>query len=191
MSLIPPFLFACSVNIDAFLVGISYGLRKKRITPIQNLFISLIAFVGTILSILSGSAILFFLPSFATQWLGSGILLCLGCFYLCKSLFSYLGILPIPKEAPLRLPLSLKATVLLGLSLSCNNIGIGIGASLGGISFLSTAVITFFTSVFFLAVGNLLGRSSFFHISGVGADFLSGITLVLLGLYNLIFSGIK
>ena len=42
MSLIPPFIFACSVNIDAFLVGMSYGLRRLRITPLQNFFISFI-----------------------------------------------------------------------------------------------------------------------------------------------------
>lgn len=186
MSLIPPFLFACSVNIDAFLVGISYGLRKKRITPIQNLFISLIAFVGTILSILSGSALLYFLPSFLANLLGCGILLFFGGFCLFKCLLYRLELLSPPKEASVRLPLSLKATILLGISLSCNNIGIGIGASLGGISFFSTAIITLFTSIFFLSAGNRLGYSSFFRISDISADFLSAVTLILLGLCNLL-----
>lgn len=187
MSLIPPFIFAFSVNIDAFLVGMSYGLRRQHITLLQNFFISFISFAGTILSIFSGSVILFFLPPLLTAFLGSGILLCLGIYYLLKSLFSYLGKLPASKESSLRLPLSFKATVLLGLSLSCNNIGIGIGASLGGISFLSTGLITFVTSVLFLAWGNLLGRSSFFCLSETGADLISGLTLLLLGLCNIIF----
>lgn len=187
MTFIPPLLFACSVNIDAFLVGMSYGLRKKRITFIQNLFISLIAFIGTLLSILSGSILLFFLPPIPANLFGCGILICFGSFYFLKHLLSIWKILPLPKEPTLRLPLSLKATVLLGISLSCNNIGIGIGASLGGISFLSTAVITFFTSIFFLSAGNRLGESSFFRISETGAELLSGITLILLGLCNLFF----
>lgn len=184
MSLIPPFIFAFSVNIDAFLVGMSYGLRRQRITPLQNFFISFISFAGTLLSILSGSVILLFLPPLLTGLLGSAILLCLGIYYLVKSLLSYIGRLPLPQEASLRLPLSPKATLLLALSLSCNNIGIGIGASLGGISLFSTGLITFVTSVLFLAGGNLLGRSSFFCISSNGADLISGITLILLGLCN-------
>lgn len=184
MSFIPPFIFACSVNIDAFLVGMSYGLRKSRITLIQNLFISFIAFAGTMLSILMGSAVLFLLSPLFADWLGSGILICFGVFYLFKCILIRAGILPAPVEAAPRLPLSLRTTVLLGLSLSCNNIGIGIGASLSGISFFSTAVITFFTSVFFLSAGNCLGQSSFFRVSVFCADFLSGLTLILLGFCN-------
>lgn len=187
MFLIPPFIFAFSVNIDAFLVGMSYGLRGQRITPMQNFFISFLSFAGTILSILSGSAVLLFLPPLLTGFLGSGILLCLGIYYLLKSLLAYTGKRPISKEASLRLPLSFKAAILLGLSLSCNNIGIGIGASLGGIPFFSTALITFFTSILFLAGGNLLGRSSFFCLSEIGADLISGTALILLGLCDLIF----
>lgn len=186
MSLIPPLIFAFTVNIDAFLVGMTYGLRGARITRWQNLFISLIAFIGTMLSILSGSAISLVLSPCLAGWLGSGILILFGGFYLLKCLFCYLGTLPMPAESQLRLPLSIRATVLLSLSLSFNNVGIGIGASLGGISFFSTAIITFFTSVFFLFIGNLLGRSSFFCLSSICADLLSGILLVLLGLCNCI-----
>lgn len=187
MSLIPPFIFALSANMDAFLVGMSYGLRRQRITLWQNLGISFISFAGTILSILSGSAILCFFPPVLTRWIGSGILLLLGGYYLLKSVLSYLGKLPVPEQTSLRLPLSPKAALLLGISLSCNNIGIGLGASLGGISVLSTAVITFLLSVLFLSAGNLLGRSSFFCLSSSGADLISGITLILLGLCSQIF----
>lgn len=186
MSLISPFLFACTVNVDAFLVGMSYGFRNFRITICQNLFISLIAFAGTLLSILSGSALLRLLPPFPAKWLGGGLLLCFGCFYLCRYLLCCLNRLPPPEEASLRLPLSPRATILLGLSLSCNNIGIGISASLGGISFFSTALITFFTSLFFLSAGNHIGRSAFFQLPGSSAELLSGIMLILLGLCSCI-----
>ena len=184
MSLIPPFIFACTVNIDAFLVGISYGLRNSRITICQNLFISLIAFVGTICSIFFGSAILKILPPLPTKWLGGCILIVWGLFYFFKYLLFHFNILPVPTGAPLRLPLSLRATILLGASLSCNNIGIGIGASIGGISFLPTAIITFFTSVFFLFAGNTLGHSPFFRLPHSLSDLLSAILLIILGLCN-------
>lgn len=187
MSLIPPFIFACTVNIDAFLVGLSYGFRSLRITIYQNLLISLISLAGTMLSILSGSAVLLFLPPHSACLLGSGLLAGFGCFYLGKYLLCQLHILlPAAADAP-RLPLSLRTTLLLGLSLSCNNIGIGVSASLGGISLAATAFITFVTSVLFLSAGNALGHSSLLPLSESTADLLSGIMLILLGLYNAIF----
>lgn len=187
MSLIPPFIFACTVNIDAFLVGLSYGFRQLRITIYQNLLISLISLAGTMLSIISGSAMLLFLPPRFANWLGSGLLAAFGCFYLGRYLLCQFHLLPPAAADAPQLPLSLRTTLLLGFSLSCNNIGIGISASLGGISLIATAAITFFTSVLFLSVGNRLGRSSLLQLSESSADLVSGIMLVLLGVYNCVF----
>lgn len=184
MVLIPPFIFACCVNIDAFLVGISYGLQKARITFCQNILISLIAFAGTLLSILSGSAIQILLPPFFTNRLGCLVLFFLGLFYLAKFFLCRLYPSFSNAETKITLPLSLRSTFILALSLSCNNIGIGIGASLDGIPLLPTSVITLFTSILFLSAGNRLGRSSLLSLSPGDEDLLSGIMLLLLGLFH-------
>ncbi len=179
MYIVSSLLFACSVNIDAFFVGMSYGIRKIRILFIHNLIISLISFAGTFLSLFLGRQLLSLLPAFLAEYLGSGILLALGLFYLTKSLFRLDNSL---HTEDLKFTLPLKEVFLVGAALSLNNIGIGIGIGISGILLLPTAVITCLTSALFLLVGNLLGSAPVLHISDRYADLLSGILLLLLGI---------
>lgn len=183
MHLISSVIFALSVNIDAFLVGMSYGIRRIRIPLWQNLLISLISFLGTVLSLFLGRQILTLLPAFLADYLGSGILFILGIYYMLKSFHMPQNSLhseSIPPALPVR------EILLLGAALSLNNIGIGIGASISGTMLLPAAVFTFLTSALFLLTGNYLGNASRFRLSGRYADLLSGGTLVLLGGCNLI-----
>lgn len=228
--LIPVFLFSFSANIDSFIIGISYGLRKTKIRPSQNLFIAFITLCGTLGALLFGSGIqkLFTLPF--TDSAGSLILLALGVYYLLKFLIPNLkNLLKNPKGisydakrehhpdrsddsavtgcrshsmgAPFsetycyasELPsgsanvslstaaLSWKETLLLGISLSANNLGIGIGASIAGLHVLPTAPVSFTLSMLFLYLGNLAGRSQLFQKAGQYADLFCGLLLIILG----------
>lgn len=184
MYFISSLLFAFSVNIDAFLVGMSYGIRKIHITFFENLIISLISFAGTFFSLFVGKQLLTLLPGFLTDYMGSGILLGLGIFYIFKS-FS-------PSEndlhaESLHTALPMKEILLLGSALSLNNIGIGIGVGISGVMLLPAALITFLTSALFLLTGNHLGNASLFRLSSRYADLLSGITLVILAVCNFVF----
>ena len=137
MPVVSSLIFAFSVNIDAFLVGMSYGIRKIHVTFLQNLLISLISFAGTLLSLLLGRRLLSFLPDFAAACAGSIILFALGLYYLYKSLTVSGHSL---HSESLHITLSLKETLLVGAALSFNNIGIGIGASMSGIVLLPAAL---------------------------------------------------
>mgnify|MGYP004632619969 FL=1 len=177
-------MFAFSVNIDAFLVGVSYGIRQIHIPLLQNLAISFISLLGTLLSLFLGRKMLSLLPAALGDYLGSGILLLLGGFYIAKSLF-------FPKNdlhaEELQKTLSPKETLLLGAALSANNMGIGIGASILGFALLPAAAITFITAVLFLFAGNRLGNISLLRISKRYADTLSGGMLMLLGVLALFY----
>lgn len=78
-------------------------------------------------------------------------------------------------------------TLVLSLTLSVNNIGIGLSASMAGLLLLPAAVMTFICSALFLFSGNRLGRSSFLRLIGYAADPLSGLLLIGLGIIQMLF----
>lgn len=181
MALVSSLIFACSVNIDAFLVGMSYGIRKIRITVPQNLLISLISFAGTFLSLFLGRQLFFFLPPSLTKHVGSVILSGLGIFYIIKSFRNRNSDL---HTESLTVTLPLREILLLGSALSLNNIGIGIGASFSGVLLAPTAAMTFLTAVLFLFAGNHLGSAPLLRLSNRYADLVSGVMLIALAIYS-------
>lgn len=243
--LIPVFLFSFSANIDSFIIGISYGLRKTEIRPSQNLFIASITLCGTIAALLSGSGILKLCTLPFADSIGSLILLALGIYYLLKFLIStkkcchfhstdctsdetcchlhstdctsdktcchlhstdctssetcchlhstdcssaetccrtFSEASASSEAFPAVSTLSWKEALLLGISLSANNLGIGIGASIAGLHVLPTAPVSFLLSMLFLYLGNLAGKSQLLQKAGHYADLFCGLLLIILGI---------
>lgn len=185
-------LFGISANIDTFVLGFSYGIKKQHIPIATNLMISLITFFGTLLSIGIGIQLAGFLSSELSQVAGSLILILLGLYYCWKYLWARLQILrkgnssgAVSLSMQSESYLSQKETFALGIALTINNAGMGIGASFAGIHFLLTSVTTFFLSALFLIAGNRLGTRfapAFIQCFG---DLLSGLIIIALGFYEL------
>lgn len=200
MHLISSLLFAISANIDSFIVGMSYGIKKSNIDLLKSTVISLVTLTGTVIAILMGTQISQFLPASSTQAIGCALLMGLGLYYIIKSFFSYIREKikkaevksnecgsgtqnNVPAKASL---LTMKEGLFLGLALSINNFGMGIGASITGLKLLPTAVMSLVVSVIFLYAGNLIGKTKVPHISDQSADFISGLILAALGIYELL-----
>lgn len=200
MHLISSLLFAISANIDSFIVGMSYGIKKSNIDLLKSTVISLVTLTGTVIAILMGTQISQFLPASSTQAIGCALLIGLGLYYIIKSFFSYIREKikkaevksnecgsgtqnNVPAKASL---LTIKEGLFLGLALSINNFGMGIGASITGLKLLPTAVMSLVVSVIFLYAGNLIGKTKVPHISDQSADFISGLILAALGIYELL-----
>ena len=200
MHLISSLLFAISANIDSFIVGMSYGIKKSNIDLLKSTVISLVTLTGTVIAILMGTQISQFLPASSTQAIGCALLIGLGLYYIIKSFFSYIREKikkaevksnefgsgtqnNVPAKASL---LTMKEGLFLGLALSINNFGMGIGASITGLKLLPTAVMSLVVSVIFLYAGNLIGKTKVPHISDQSADFISGLILAALGIYELL-----
>ena len=200
MHLISSLLFAISANIDSFIVGMSYGIKKSNIDLLKSTVISLVTLTGTVIAILMGTQISQFLPASSTQAIGCALLIGLGLYYIIKSFFSYIREKikkaevksnecgsgtqnNLPAKASL---LTMKEGLFLGLALSINNFGMGIGASITGLKLLPTAVMSLVVSVIFLYAGNLIGKTKVPHISDQSADFISGLILAALGIYELL-----
>ena len=90
MHLISSLLFAISANIDSFIVGMSYGIKKSNIDLLKSTVISLVTLTGTVIAILMGTQISQFLPASSTQAIGCALLIGLGLYYIIKSFFSYI-----------------------------------------------------------------------------------------------------
>ncbi len=200
MQLLPSLLFGISASLDALIVGISYGLRRIRVRAWQNLFISMVALLGTCLSAYAGSHLLPLLPASLTDYLGSIVLVFLGAYYITKWGFSCPSgsqtenrdlsesTPAAAQKPPVTLPmigLSVRETLVLSLVLSVNNIGIGLSASMAGLPMASAAAMTFLCSAVLLVSGNRLGQSPFLRRVGAAADPISGFLLIGLGVMQL------
>lgn len=196
MQLVPSLLFGVSASLDALLVGVSYGVRGVRIRLWQNTFISLVTLLGTCLSISFGSILIPLVPPLISSCAGSLILSILGIYYIVKWLFSFAGQqepghLSDQKQSALKTAeqpldcLSTAEVLFLSLSLSVNNLGIGLSASLTGLTLIPAAVATCLCSVLFLLAGNLLGQSRLLRLIGDLADPISGLLLIGLSLIQL------
>lgn len=185
MQIIPSLLFGISASLDALLIGISYGIRSIRIRLWQNLLVSGITLAGTCLSVGFGEWLAPRLPYMISRYAGSMVLMLLGIWYVVKWLVK---IFPHMKSAPQTVSaesipqLSFCEVLGLGVSLSMNNIGIGLSASIAGLTLLPASMATLACSLLFLFAGNRLGRSRPLQLFGAAADPLSGILLILLAL---------
>lgn len=200
MQLVSSLLFAVSASLDSLIVGITYGIKKVHITFLQNILVSLITLAGTVVSIGLGLKLAPLLPPRAASLAGSAILILLGGYYILKYLISVIrNYLEFRRTLPGEIRktsndgkkekavLTLRETALLGAALSVNNMGIGIGASIAGLSLVTTAIVTFLFSVFLLFLGNRLGKIRLLCIADQFADPLSGLLLIALGICEFIF----
>ena len=183
MQIIPSLLFGISASLDALLIGISYGIRSVRIHPWQNLLISGITLLGTCLSVGFGDWLTLRLPDIISRYVGSMILMLFGIWYIAKWLTKTLTHsreitqTAASASAP---RLSFPEVLVLGVGLSLNNMGIGLSASIAGLTLLPAAIATLICSLLFLFMGNRLGRCRLLKFMGTAADPISGILLILL-----------
>lgn len=193
MQLVPSLLFGISASLDALLVGVSYGLRGVHVRLLQNLFISLVALLGTCLSVGFGGLLAPLLPSLISRLAGSLILMLLGLYYIAKWTLTFLqNRTPEIKANPEATALvsaeqppgslTVSEVLLLSFTLSANNLGIGLSASIAGLTLIPAATATCICSILFLYLGNRLGRSRLMRLIGGLADPISGILLISLGL---------
>lgn len=198
MHFLSSLLFGVSASLDSLLVGVSYGIRGVHIRLWQNLFISLVTLLGTCLSISAGHLLIPLLPEVVCRYAGSLILTLLGIYYIIKWLacslqhrcenklphYSEISSASAPKKWE---ALSLAEVLTLSMTLSLNNLGIGLSASLAGLMLLPTAAATLICSVVLLFLGNQLGRCRLLQLAGTAADPVSGILLIGLGLVQLVW----
>lgn len=184
MALISAFIFSLSSNIDNLVIGISYGIKKERISMVSNIIIAIITTIGTYISMEFGKFICRFISNHISNLFGAATLILMGVYFVTQSI--------IEKEKEKKLDdkqakkMNLKDTLLLGLALASNNLGVGVAASITGLGVKWVVIFTFITSILTLSIGQSLGDHVIGKFIGKYDSLISGILLVILGIIEIL-----
>ena len=196
-------LLSLSTNIDNFAVGIAYSVKKSTTSFPANLLIASLSGISTFTSMSVGDWINRFLSPNIAHELGSGILILIGfitIWDILKKKFKFsLEEQGNNREIKIyhscednrttnvgqnRQIISLREALLLGLALTITNLGTGIGAGIAQLDLALTSCLSFFSSLLTIGGGFLLGNLVTSRFSGSRLEFISGILLIGLGLYE-------
>lgn len=169
---------AISLSLDSFGVGIAYGIRKVRIPLASKLIICLFSIIYSGLAILFGRFMYGALPPAVSKAAGIAIMAGMGVYILLQALLKKedrpnrnaakkargrtMRVLKDPEEGDLDRSgtIDIRESLLLGLALSLDAIGVGVGSALAG---LGSAAIPFaigLAQLLFLYAGTFLGRKA-------------------------------
>ncbi|KNF08675.1 putative sporulation protein [Gottschalkia purinilytica] len=208
MHLLSAILFAVSANLDNLVIGIAYGIKNIELRFKINIIIAILTSIGTFVSMLIGNFARSFIHEDIINLIGCTILIIIGSWFIKdfmknrkiknrkrnhnnekeeKTNVTYIGILREPGCADKDNSgcIDIKESITLGLALSLNNFGLGIGASAAGLSIYITPILTFILSIALLSMGVKLGKRYLAHILGEYATLVSGIIIIFLGIYEM------
>ncbi|GEQ21531.1 sporulation protein [Clostridium butyricum] len=195
-------LYSLSSNLDNLVIGIAYGVKKIKIGLISNLIIATVTSIGTLISMSVGKFISGFLPTSLTNMLGAVIIMLLGLYFLIQSI---LKLIPKSYSNSLALKnvdeimdyaeksdsdnsgtLNIKEAFVVSLGLMLNNLGTGLAASITGVNVSITVICTFILSIALLMLGKSIGHNVLGSVCGKYAPLISGVLLIILGIFELI-----
>lgn len=176
-------LFALACNLDTVLLAVGYAARGVRVSFRHSLVIAGVTTLVTWLSLVLGGAAGWALPDGLTEMLGALALIGIG-FWVLLDCLRRLG--EAPEDQPPPAAVSAWGWVSLAAALAVNNAGIGAAAGVTGVSPAWAALGNFFVTLGALALGRRLGLGVPGRLLGRFAPSLSGVLLILLGLWQLL-----
>jgi putative sporulation protein YtaF len=202
-------LLAIAISLDSFSTGLAYGLRKMRIPLKSIMIIALCTAVSLGIAMLFGQMILSFLTPAAANRIGGAILMLIGAWVIYqffktdkeqsilheKLLFNWeirsLGVVIHILKKPTRADFDRSGIItglealFLGVALSLDAFGAGIGAAMLGYSPLILAGSAALMSCVFLSGGLRIGQI-FSHVNWIQKlGFIPGILLILIGILKM------
>ena len=180
-------LLALSASIDALSLGITYGIKKTKMSKTSNIIIFIIVLVCSTIAILVGHFLsLLFSPTFSVL-LGSSLLIMLGLYNIYKGVKKSNTFMDFDVDNSNYI--DNKEAVALALAVavdaSCVSMGAGI---IGYISFILPIFMGIFHT-FFVNCGNFVAKSVVekLNIPSNILSVFSGTILVLIGIFRIVF----
>lgn len=161
-------------------------MQNNKITLIPNFIIAVVTLIGTMISMKIGTFISSFLPENLTNFIGGGTLITIGFYHLIKELMKPEDPVCDGEIEAVNKTVSIKESFLLAFALTINNVGMGVGAGISKINHYLTYFFTFLLSIFFIIIGNFLGKSVIMKILGKYADIISGLSIIIIGIFQII-----
>ena len=196
-------LFTCilvviAVNIDSLAIGAAYGLSEIKISLWAKLGISLSAALAFFCTVLLGSRLESFCRNLPWDWLSAILLLIFGVVLIISVLCSEDQVLKSPEKADSNADkiISAKESVILGIALSVDSLGVGFSLGLVGANLIAAPVSVFIVNLIFLSVGEKSGQkilktqSRFFNKSKIWlkklSSYIPGIVLIALAIWQML-----
>ena len=180
-----PVLVAVVSNLDNLAAGIAFGIRGARIGVAPNTVIAVVTMVGTGAAMIFGRSLSRLMPPWLASDLGSLIVIAIGVKTVIVAAWTLSH--PAAEPGPEQLPyaggdrVSCRKALLLGVALSMNNVGSGVGAGIAGVSPLITTVLAGVVSILCVGGGSRVGVSVAHRLLGRRAPFVAGVVLVGVG----------
>lgn len=188
-------LVIIAISIDSFLVAFTYGLRGITL-PIKELAkISVTVGVVFAISMLVGTVLTSFISVRSTEMVGGLILALVGAFILVslfhekkKKLPLLIKILKKPMSADIDRSGKINGVepFLIGIALSLDSFGAGIGIYMLGASPIFMPMYVIFMTALFLVLGVCIGKY-FANIKGLKKmTFIPGCLLIVIGIWKIV-----
>ncbi len=201
-------LLAFCVSIDSLSIGLTYGLKNTKISFVSKLVLFTISIIVTSFSIFIGDSICKIFSANVSTAIGSVLLCIMGLWIIVQAVtnnkqkikkeyhffIKFLGITvqiirdPSFSDFNKSNQIEGKEALYLGMALSLDSIGIGIGSSIMGLnSFLFPILVAIF-QLFFLSFGSFLGKK-IKNVSNIPENIwsiIAGILLIFVGISKVI-----
>ena len=203
-----PFLYVIFIafinNIDNISVRIAYSVRGVRITSAKNLWIAVITFGISTCAAFSGTVLANVLSKQIASILSMLILSAIGIWFIMEPLIadknkqanghqheqrkSIWHVLANPEHADMdnSKDIDFKEATLLGVALSLNNIGGGLGAGMIGLNALLVGFFSAVISFIALWAGNYITEIVLKGKLGNAATILAGLALIAIGVEQIL-----
>lgn len=178
-------LLALITSADAFLFGISFGLKKIRLTFIPLVIITLTGIIILMLSSLAGDFISEYIS--CGKLIGSLILIGIGMWLCSDTENSTKNILEHPEKADINKSKNIEPieAVIMGFVLSIDSATIVLGSSITDKSLIILPIFVLIFQIVFIVLGIFIGDKGIRNIPDRLITLISGFVIILIGLYKL------
>lgn len=193
------FLLAICVSIDSLSIGVTYGLKNTKISFGAKCILFCISIIVTTFSVFLGSSICKVFPSYVSCAIGSILLCLMGVWIIVQAITKnkdgHSGVTvqiirdPSYSDFNNSNQIEAKEALYLGIALSLDSIGIGIGSSIMGLNTFLFPILVASFQLFLLSLGGYLGKK-IKDISNIPENIwgiVSGILLIFVGISKIVF----
>ena len=181
-------LIATVSNLDNLGVGTAFGMRDTPVSALANLIIASVTMAATAIAMTFGRALSHLIAPSIGSALGSAIIIAVGA----GTVTTWIRTIRTPARSPIpagALPtnvlhpttISPREALVLGVALSMNNLGAGVGAGVAGVPALATTLLAGTFSLLAVGGGSRIGWSVGRSAFGRGAPLIGGLVLVAVG----------